>query len=72
MHQVRTIAEAILLVDAENAFNNLNRTAALTNIKELCPPFYQYLHNTYQAPAQLIIPGETSYEIIYSDKKCSK
>ena len=27
--------ECILLVDAENAFNNLNRRAALENIKEL-------------------------------------
>jgi hypothetical protein len=35
--------EAILLVDAENAFNNLNRNAALHNIRELCPPFHQFL-----------------------------
>ena len=34
--------EAILLVDAENAFNNLNRKVALQNIKQLCPPFFQY------------------------------
>ena len=40
--------EAILLVDAENAFNKLNREVALQNIKQLCPPFYRYLHNTYQ------------------------
>ena len=64
--------EAVLLVDAENAFNKLNRKAALNNIKELCPPFYQYLHNTYQAPAQLIIPGETSYETIYSEEGCTQ
>ena len=30
--------EAVLLVDAENAFNNLNRKAALQNIRQLCPP----------------------------------
>ena len=39
--------EAILLVDAENAFNNLYRKVALQNIKQLCPPFSQYLFNTY-------------------------
>ena len=50
--------EAILLVDAENAFNNLNRKAALKNIKEICPPLYQYLDNTYQKPAKLVIAGE--------------
>ena len=58
--------ECILLVDAENAFNNLNRRAALENIKELCPPFYMYLHNTYQKPAQLIINDKQRVEIIFS------
>ena len=43
------------MVDAENAFNNLNRIAALHNIKELCPNFHRYLHNTYQLPAKMII-----------------
>ena len=60
-------SEAVLLVDAENAFNNLNREAALKNIKELCPPFYQYLNNTYQTAAKLVIPGEGKYNIIYSE-----
>ena len=35
-------SEGILLVDAENAFNKLNRKTALQNIKVLCPPFYRY------------------------------
>ena len=43
--------EALLLVDAENAFNFLNRKVALQNIKQICPPLYQYLSNTYQSPA---------------------
>ena len=30
-------SEGVLLVDAKNAFNNLNRKAALWNIKVLCP-----------------------------------
>ena len=60
--------EAVLLVDAENAFNNLNRKATLNNIKELCPAFHRYLLNTYQQPAQLIVPGEEQYEIIYSEE----
>ena len=64
--------EAILLVDAENAFNKLNRKAALSNIRELCPPFHQYLQNTYQAPAKLIIPGENKYDIIYSEEGCTQ
>ena len=39
--------EAILLAAAENAFNKLNGKVALQNIKQLCPPFSQYLFNTY-------------------------
>ena len=74
IHAMRRIfddddSEAIILVDAENAFNNLNRKAALHNIRELCPPFYQYLHNTYQKPANLIISGEAGkYETILSQE----
>ena len=50
--------EAILLVDAENAFNKLNRRAAIHNIKQICPSFHRYLANTYQLPARLIISGQ--------------
>ena len=56
-------------MDAENAFNNLNREAALKNIKEICPTFYRYLNNTYQNPAKLVIPGQDNkYNIIYSEE----
>ena len=64
--------EAIMLVDAENAFNKLNRKVALKNIKQLCPPFYQYLFNTYQKPAKLTIPGDGTHEIILSDEGCTQ
>ena len=64
--------EAILLVDANNAFNNLNRKAALQNIRQLCPPFYQYLYNTYQTPAKLVIHGKKKHEVIYSEEGCTQ
>ena len=38
-------AEAILLVDASNAFNSLNRQTALRNIQHLCPPLFKVLVN---------------------------
>ena len=60
--------EAILLVDAENAFNNLNRKAALHNIKQLCPTFHRYLANTYQMPAKMIINDQSGLECIYSEE----
>ena len=37
--------QAVLLVDASNAFNSLNREAALRNIRHLCPPIG---YNSYQ------------------------
>ena len=60
--------EAVLLVDADNAFNRLNRKAALHNIRQLCPPFHRYLSNTYQKSAKLIVNDSYSCDYIYSDE----
>ena len=38
--------EGILLVDADNAFNRLNRKVALHNTSVICPEFSVYLVNT--------------------------
>ena len=48
-------SEGVLLVDATNAFNSLNRQAALHNISVTCPPLAQILINTYRAPIRLIV-----------------
>ena len=47
--------EAVLLIDAKNAFNCINRKVALNNIRELCPPFHCFLQNCYQDSADLYI-----------------
>ena len=49
--------DAVILVDAANAFNRLNRAVALHNIQYICPPFSTVLINTYRTPARLIILG---------------
>ena len=49
--------EAMLLVDATNAFNTLNRKAALHNIRILCPAISNVLNNTYSKPARLFVVG---------------
>ena len=49
--------EGCLLVDASNAFNTLNRRAALHNISILCPPLSPILINTYRAPVRMIVVG---------------
>ena len=50
--------EAVLLVDANNAFNPLNRRAALHNISVICPLLANVLANTYQSPVRLFITGD--------------
>jgi len=50
--------EAVLLVDASNAFNSLNRDAILHNIRFLCPSIDTILINTYRAPTDLFIDSE--------------
>ena len=45
-------AEAILLVDAENAFQTLNRRATLHNARYLCPNFAVALSNIYRSPSR--------------------
>ena len=53
--------EAILFVDASNAFNLLNRQAALLNIHSLCPSLAIALTNTYRSDSSLFIEGETLF-----------
>lgn len=53
--------EAILLVDASNAFNSLNHLSALHNIRRLCPSLATALINSYRAPTELFVEGEVLY-----------
>ena len=51
--------KAVMLVDADNAFNRLNRKVALHNIKQLCPPMYTFLENSYNTPSRLYLKDGT-------------
>jgi len=51
--------EAVLLVDASNAFNAINRALALHNIPRVCPAAGQIFINTYQNDINLYIDGGT-------------
>ena len=52
---------AVLLVDASNAFNSLNREAALNNIQYVCPTLAKFLINTYREPTELFLDGITLF-----------
>ena len=49
--------DALLLVDADNAFNRLNRKVALWNIQYTCPPLSTILINCYRTPSRLFVSG---------------
>ena len=50
--------EAVLQVNATNAFNCLNRQTALRNISIICPFFAGILINTYRVNSLLYIDGD--------------
>ena len=45
----------VLLVDAENAFNSINRKEFLHNISILCPGISTFITNCYTTPALLFV-----------------
>ena len=62
IHAMRTIfeadeTEAVILVDASNAFNALNRQAALHNVQRTCPAFAPILINYYRQSSRLAVAG---------------
>ena len=50
--------EGILLADASNAFNRLNRAVCLRNVQHLCPSLAPTVINSYRQPARLFVGGE--------------
>ena len=48
-------SDTVLLIDASNTFNSLNRAAALHNIRVLCPSIATYAINTDREPTCLLI-----------------
>ena len=51
--------EAVILVDASNAFIALNRNFALHNVQYTCPHFATILINTYRKASRLTLRNET-------------
>ena len=51
--------DAVLLIDASNAFNCLNREAMLHNMRYICPELATYVANCYKVPSRLFVAGGT-------------
>ena len=51
--------EGILMADASNAFNRLNRQTCLRSVRHLCPSLATVLISTYRDPAHLYVDGES-------------
>ena len=49
--------DGLLLIDASNAFNAMNRSVLLHNIGYICPPMAMYVRNCYRRPSRLFISG---------------
>ena len=60
--------ECLLLIDASNAFNSLNRIAALNNVDYICPEFKIYLQNTYGLTANLFLCDGENNEVLKSSE----
>ena len=63
IHAMRSIysnedTKAVLLVDASNAFNSLNRQVGLRNARLLCPSLSKILINTYRDASDLFVDGQ--------------
>ena len=52
-------SDAVLLVDAINAFNLLNRQAAFHNFRYLCPFIATAIINTFCEPTDLFVDGNS-------------
>ena len=63
--------DAVILVDASNAFNSMNRQTALHNIQLTCPEMATYLLNTYRAPPSLFVANSNGVEIL-SEEGCTQ
>ena len=49
--------ESVLLIDASNTFNRMNRSAALHNIRYQCASLSTYLIKRYRQESRLFITG---------------
>ena len=57
--------DGILLIDADNAFNRVNRAVALWNVQYICPAAKYVLINVYRVPTRIFMLGDAgAFELL--------
>ena len=56
-------SDGILLIDADNAFNRINRKVALWNIQHTCPALKHILINFYRSSSQIYVNSEGFFSL---------
>ena len=57
--------DGILLIDADNAFNRVNRAVALWNVQYICPAMKFVLINAYREPTRIFMRDDNvSFEFL--------
>ena len=51
--------DALLLIDAKNVFNQMNRNLVFHNISNYYPSFTNAVNNTYREPPELVVEKDT-------------
>ena len=60
--------DGILLIDADNAFNRVNRAVALWNVQYICPAMKYVLINVYRTPTRIFMVGEgCNFELLFQE-----
>jgi len=57
-------SDGILLIDADNAFNRVNRAVALWNVQYTCPAMKHVLVNFYRSSSRIFMNGDGFFELL--------
>ena len=61
VNQNLTTGWGVLMIDASNAFNSLNRIAMLLNVRNLWPRCARFVFNTYRGWSVLVLRGQQKF-----------
>ena len=57
-------SDGILLIDADNDFNRINRAVALWNVQFTCPPMKHVLINFYRSSSRIFMNSDGYFELL--------